>query len=214
MFAIAIDGPAGSGKSTIEKLLAEKLKISYVDTGSMYRAIAYKAYVSNIDIEDDEAIKELLSKTKLSMDEDKIFIDGKDVTNLIRTEEISALSSKISKNKLVREFLVDFQRDISRKKSVVMEGRDITTVVLPDADYKFFLDASVDERARRRYEQLKEKGDFAELEKVKEELIKRDKADKTRKNSPLKKAEDAILIDTSKQNLEETLNLIIDIIRG
>lgn len=214
MFSVAIDGPAGSGKSTIAKLLAKELNISYIDTGSMYRALAYKAAISDIDLENDLEIEKLLKNTELSMDKEKIFIDGKDVSGLIRSEKISNLASKISKNKEVREFLVDYQRKISKEKSVVMEGRDITTVVLPHANYKFFLDASVEERANRRYKQLLEKYGSADLEQVKEDLIKRDEADRTRENSPLKIADDAIVIDTSKENLNQTLARIIEIVRG
>lgn len=211
MFSVAIDGPAGSGKSTIAKLLAKELNISYIDTGSMYRALAYKAAISDIN---DLEIEKLLKNTELSMDKEKIFIDGKDVSGLIRSEKISNLASKISKNKEVREFLVDYQRKISKEKSVVMEGRDITTVVLPHANYKFFLDASVEERANRRYKQLIEKYGSADLEQVKEDLIKRDEADRTRENSPLKIADDAVVIDTSKESLDQTLARIIKIIRG
>lgn len=214
MFSVAIDGPAGSGKSTIAKLLAKELNISYIDTGSMYRALAYKAAISDIDLENDLEIKELLKNTELSMDKGKIFIDGKDVSGLIRSEKISNLASKISKDKEVREFLVDYQRKISKEKSVVMEGRDITTVVLPHANYKFFLDASVEERANRRYKQLLEKYGSVDLEQVKEDLIKRDEADRTRENSPLKIADDAVVIDTSKESLDQTLARIIKIIRG
>lgn len=212
MLRIAIDGPAGSGKSTIAKLLSERLNITYIDTGAMYRALGYKVLKCKIESESD--IEKLLVSTNIDYKDSKIYLDGEDVSTLIRSEEISKQASKISKLKSVREYLVDIQKKIASKTSVVMEGRDITTVVLPDAEFKFFLTASVDTRAKRRYEQLIEKGEDVKFADVKSDIEKRDYNDSHRENSPLRQAEDAILVDSSNMDLEETLTFMLDKIRG
>lgn len=208
MYSVAIDGPSGSGKSTIAKLLADKLNITYVDTGAMYRAIALHSKETGIEPVD------FINEVEIDYHDDKVFLNGEDMSDKIRTEEISKLASKISKNLKVREFLVQKQREISKKRSVVMEGRDIGTVVLPEADYKFYLDAGVEVRAKRRYNQLIEKGEKAEFGQVLIDLKDRDFNDMNRENSPLVKAEGAIFIDSADITLEETLDKMLNTIRG
>lgn len=205
---IAIDGPAGSGKSTIAKRLAERLNIEYIDTGAMYRAITLK--LKNVEKED---YKKVLDKTNIDFKNNKIFLDGVDVSNFIRDPEISKLTSDISKLPEVREKLVIIQRNIAKNKSVVMEGRDISTVVLPQADYKFYLSAGEEIRAKRRTLQLLERGLPADYEKILKEIKDRDKNDINRKNSPLKVAENAVIIDSSKLNIDDTVSLMLSYIR-
>lgn len=205
---IAIDGPAGSGKSTIAKRLAERLNIEYIDTGAMYRAITLK--LKNVEKED---YKKVLDKTNIDFKNNKIFLDGVDVSNFIRDPEISKLTSDISKLPEVREKLVIIQRNIAKNKSVVMEGRDISTVVLPQADYKFYLSAGEEIRAKRRTLQLLERGLPADYQKILEEIKDRDKNDINRKNSPLKVAENAVIIDSSKLNIDDTVSLMLSYIR-
>ena len=212
MYSVAIDGPAGSGKSTIAKLLAKELNISYVDTGAMYRAIALKAKEENLDTE--EKLKHALKSINIDFNEDRIFLDDVDISDKIRTEEISKLASDISKLDFVREMLVSIQQNIASKKPVVMEGRDIGTVVLKDAKYKFFLTASIDSRVNRRYKQNLERGIKSDIEELREDIVKRDYNDTHRKNSPLVKASDAILIDNSNLNLEDNIELMLKYIRG
>lgn len=211
MISIAIDGPAGSGKSTIAKLIAEKLDIEYIDTGAMYRAVALYKKENNLSL--DQLIKNL-NNINIDYKKGKIFLNEKDISNFIRTEEISKLASEISKNNSVREKLVDIQRNLAKSKSVVMEGRDIGSVVLPNANNKFYVDASPEIRAKRRYEQLKEKGISADLKNIEEDIIKRDKNDKTRKNSPLTLVKDAKYIDTSYMSIENVIDKIIKIVRS
>lgn len=205
---IAIDGPAGSGKSTIAKRLAERLNIEYIDTGAMYRAITLK--LKNVEKED---YKKVLDKTNIDFKNNKIFLDGVDVSNFIRDPEISKLTSDISKLPEVREKLVIIQRNIAKNKSVVMEGRDISTVVLPQADYKFYLSAGEEIRAKRRTLQLLERGLATDYQKILEEIKDRDKNDINRKNSPLKVAENAVIIDSSKLNIDDTVSLMLSYIR-
>ncbi|MDY2986320.1 MAG: (d)CMP kinase [Peptoniphilus sp.] len=208
MYSVAIDGPSGSGKSTIAKLLADKLNITYVDTGAMYRAIAL--YSKETGFEPDEFLYDI----EIDYRDNKVFLNGEDVSDKIRSEEISKLASNISKDLKVREYLVQKQREISKKRSVVMEGRDIGTVVLPDAKYKFYLDAGVDIRAKRRYKQLLEKGEDVEFTKVLNDLKDRDFNDINRENSPLYMAEGAIFIDSADLTLEETLEKMFNNVRG
>lgn len=205
---IAIDGPAGSGKSTVAKKIAEKLNIIYIDTGAMYRAITLK--LKDID---KKIYEEACNNTNIEFINNKIFLDGKDVSSQIRSEEISKLTSDISKIDFVRKKLVSIQKEIADKNSVVMEGRDITTVVLPDADYKFYLNASPEIRAKRRTLQLKEKGLNADYEEILRDIKKRDNNDIKRENSPLKVADDAIVIDSSNLTAEEAIEIILSYIR-
>lgn len=206
---IAIDGPAGSGKSTIAKKLARKLNIEYIDTGAMYRALAYYMNQNNLSLEELKINMETLN---IEFKEEKTFINGKDISDFIRTNEVSSLASKISKDKDIREKLVDLQRKLADKVSCVMEGRDITSVVLKDAEYKFYLDANSKVRAIRRKNDLKGKDKDISLDKLIEEIEERDLRDKTRENSPLKLTEDSIYIDTSYMDVNEVVNKILSYI--
>ena len=205
---IAIDGPAGSGKSTIAKDIANRLGITYVDTGAMYRAITLKLLGKK-----ESDFEKTLNNTKIEFIDEKIFLDGTDVSDKIRTNEISKNTSELSKNPLIRTHLVNLQKEIVKKESVVMEGRDIASVVIPDADYKFFLTATPEERARRRYLQFKEKNVDLTYEVVLKDLKVRDKNDMNREISPLTKSDDAILIDSTNLNYEQTISKILSYIR-
>lgn len=206
---IAIDGPAGSGKSTIAKKLARKLNIEYIDTGAMYRALAYYMNQNNLSLEE---LKINMKTLNIEFKEEKTFINGKDISDFIRTNEVSSLASKISKDKDIREKLVDLQRKLADKVSCVMEGRDITSVVLKDAEYKFYLDANSKVRAIRRKNDLKGKDKDISLDKLIEEIEERDLRDKTRENSPLKLTEDSIYIDTSYMDVNEVVDKIMSYI--
>lgn len=210
---IAIDGPSGAGKSTVARLLSKELGFEYIDTGAMYRALAYKAYKQNIDINETN-IAELLETTNITYYYNKVFLDGENVEDLIRNEVISKAASKISSLKIVREKMVEIQRNIAKNKNVVLEGRDIGTIVFPDAEHKFFITASLEERAKRRYEQLKLNNIEADYTNVINDMMKRDENDSTRKFSPLKPAEDAILIDTTNMDLNEVTKTIAQHIGG
>lgn len=208
MFKIAIDGPAGAGKSTIAKLIASKLNIEYIDTGAMYRAVTLKALRLGINLE-DETQYGFLESTVLDICNGRYLLDGEDVSEAIRSVEITENVSTPSKIGCVREFLVNYQRKISESKSVVMDGRDIGTVVLPNAELKVFLTASVECRARRRMLEREASGISKSLKETMEEIIIRDNKDSTRKISPLKCAEDAVTIDTSNMTIDEVVNSII-----
>ena len=214
---IAIDGPSGAGKSTMAKYISQNLGIMYLDTGAMYRAVALKALRLGLDTKNDEQITNLIPNVDVAINYDKgqkVFLDGEDVTHLIRTNEVSMGASDVSAFPKVREKLVELQQAIASNNSVVMDGRDIGTHVLPHAKIKIFLTASVHERAKRRFEELKQKG---LLNKTFEELVKeietRDYNDSNREASPLKRAEDAILVDTSELSEEESIYRIMEIIR-
>ena len=210
---IAIDGPSGAGKSTVAKLLSKKLGFEYIDTGAMYRALAYKASIQGIDINEIE-ISQMIKTTNIDYYDNSVYLDGKNVESLIREEAISLAASKISTFKIVREKMVEIQRKISVNKNVVLEGRDIGTKVFPDAEYKFYITASIEERVKRRYEQLKANNIKADYHNILNDMIKRDKNDSTRQFSPLKMAEDAIFIDTSKMDLSEVTKTIAGYIGG
>ena len=210
---IAIDGPSGAGKSTVARLLSKELGFEYIDTGAMYRALAYKAYKDNIDINEIE-IEEMLKTTTVNYYDNQIFLDGENVEKLIREEAISKAASKISALKIVREKMVELQRKIAVDKNVILDGRDIGTTVFPNADFKFFITASAKERAKRRFNQLKESNIEADYESVLSDIIKRDENDSTRQVSPLKMAKDAILIDTTDMDIQETTNAIAEFIGG
>lgn len=209
MLNIAIDGPAGAGKSTVAKLLAKRLGIIYLDTGAMYRAIALKTIEQHIDPFDVEALKEMLESTTIDIyyidQEQRVLLDGRDVTDFIRTPEVSEEASKVAAIPIVRLKLVELQRDIAKTRDVVMDGRDIGTFVLPDANLKFYLTASVDERARRRYQELRLKGYVCSLKDIREEIRARDKNDSERELAPLRKADDAILIDSTGKAVDEVV---------
>lgn len=203
---IAIDGPAGSGKSSLAKEIAKRLGVLYVDTGAMYRAITLKLLK-----EDESSYEDILKNTKISFEGDKIFLDGRDVSKEIRENEISNKTSEMSKKKIIRDYLVKMQREIASDKDVVMEGRDIGSVVLKDAEYKFFLTADVKTRAMRRYKQIDD--DKVSFDEILEDLKVRDYNDSHRENSPLIQTEDAILIDSTDLNVEETIEKIISYIK-
>lgn len=209
MFTIAIDGPGGAGKSTIAKLVACELKIDYIDTGAMYRAVAYKTVTKDVDITDDAALKGMLDDTDIDFRDGSIYLDDECIDGNIRTPEISAMASKVSALQPVREKLVELQRGMGHKKSVIMDGRDIGTNVLTDADYKFFMTASAEERAERRYKELKEKGEDVTFEEVLADINQRDKNDMERELNPLRKADDAIEIDTTGLSIKEVVALIL-----
>lgn len=209
---IAIDGPAGAGKSTISKVIAKRLNIEYIDTGAMYRAMALKALNNGIDIEDIDGIVNLLKNTEINFNIGKIYLDGIDVSNKIRTPEMSNLASKISAIPIVREKLVNLQRDMAAKKSLVMDGRDIGTNVLKDAEYKIYLTATVEERASRRYNELCRKKLDVTFENICKDIALRDKNDMERKINPLYMAEDAKLVDTTGKSIDEVVNEIINIV--
>jgi cytidylate kinase len=216
---VAIDGPAGAGKSTIARLLAKDLGLRYVDTGAMYRAVTLAALRRGVDMEDEEALVDVLTSIDLNIvfQGDRgnvVFLNGEDVTNLIRQPDVTAHVSELSTHKKVREFIVALQDQIGRQGSVVMDGRDIGTVVMPDADWKIFLQATVEERAKRRQRELERRGVSVSLEELKEQIRKRDHQDSTRENSPLRKAEDAIEIDTTSLSVAEVVQKLLDLIKG
>lgn len=213
---IAIDGPAGAGKTTVARLLAKKLNIFYLDTGATYRALTFKALEEKIDLDDEEALENLAKNLNLRFDfsQGKVFLDGEDVTDKIRQPIIDKNISKVAEKPKVRKVLVELQRKIAQDKNFVVEGRDTTTVVFPNAQFKFFLDADFYVRLKRRFKELKEKGLNISFSEVEKDLKRRDKADLERKVGPLRKAEDAIYIDTTDLSLEEVIEKIIKIIYG
>jgi cytidylate kinase len=209
---IAIDGPAGSGKSTIAKKLAQRLDMLYIDTGAMYRAITYEVLQRGIDPNDEKAVVAVASEARLSVDGSSVLMDGKDITNEIRDPEVDRYVSKIAKIPGVRQVMVSIQRKMARKSSVVMDGRDIGTHVLPDAKFKFYLTATAEERARRRLKDLVAAGKEINYKDVMDDLLERDRIDSSRKTSPLKMADDAVLIDTSGRSVEQVVEQIISIV--
>ena len=209
---ITIDGPSGVGKGTVAKIVAEKLKFSYLDTGAMYRAFALKVLKSKTNPENNNELESLLESTKIDFLDNKIFLDSKDISDQIRTEEISLLASKIATKKIVRKFLVKLQRLIGSRGNIVAEGRDMGTYVFPDAKNKFYLDAKVEERAKRRYIQLGEKN--IDFNKVKIDLEKRDIQDKNREESPLHPASNAVIIDTTNLSISEVVGKILLYVGG
>ena len=211
MLKIAIDGPAGSGKSTISKIIATKLGIEYIDTGAMYRAITLKAIQLGIDI-DDESQYHFLESTSLDICNGRFIMDGVDVSDEIRSVEVTNAVSTPSKMAKVREYLVEYQQKISNSKNCIMDGRDIGTTVLPDANVKIYLTASSDARARRRYDELKAKGEECDLQKIKEDIEQRDYQDMHRDISPLKQADDAVLVDSSDMGIDEVVEAIKTVI--
>ena len=209
---IAIDGPAGSGKSTIAKLIAEDLELVYLDTGAMYRLVTLKALNDGILGDLDKIIK-MLDNLNIDIKENGFYLDDIDVSEEIRKPVVSENVSDIAAIREVREKMVDLQRKFSESKNVILDGRDIGTVVFPNADVKIFLVADAKERANRRYKELVAKGENVRIEEIYENILKRDKIDSTRKESPLKKADNAIEVDTTSKNIEEVKNEILNIIR-
>ena len=209
---IAIDGPAGSGKSTIAKLIAEDLELVYLDTGAMYRLVTLKALNDGILGNLDKIIK-MLDNLNIDIKENSFYLDDIDVSEEIRKPVVSENVSDIAAIREVREKMVDLQRKFSESKNVILDGRDIGTVVFPNADVKIFLVADAKERANRRYKELVAKGENVRIEEIYENILKRDEIDSTRKESPLKKADNAIEVDTTSKNIEEVKNEILNIVR-
>ena len=209
---VAIDGPAGSGKGTIAKILADKCNLTYIDTGAMYRAIAYASLQNNIDISEEDKIVELAKNSKIDFIDGKTYLNGKDISTEIRTMEVTRIVSPISSIVKLREILVDMQREMAGNLDVIMEGRDITTVVFPSATYKFYLDATLDERANRRYKENKEKGMEVTIEEIKENISKRDYNDMHKEVGSLTRTEDAIYIDSTNLTIDEVVEKMKNII--
>ncbi|MBP3758672.1 MAG: (d)CMP kinase [Firmicutes bacterium] len=214
IYKIAIDGPSGAGKSTIAKRIAQELAIDYIDTGAMYRAVGLKMLRLGIPMEENEVLLEMLGNTDVDFSEGKVYLDGEDVSGLIRTQEVSKAASDCSAFASVRRKLVELQQAMGRRKSVIMDGRDIGTVVLRDAEYKFYLTATAEERAMRRYKELREKGSEDTYEKVLEDVNRRDYNDMHREVDPLRQAEDAVLIDSTNMSIDEVVDFVISRVRA
>ncbi|WP_073257821.1 (d)CMP kinase [Caldanaerovirga acetigignens] len=211
VYSVAIDGPAGAGKSTVAKMIAERLNLVYVDTGAMYRAITLKALErGNFS---KQGIKKIAEESTIELINGRVYLDGRDVTEEIRNPSVDEKVSTVASIPQVRKRLVEIQRQMAKNYGVVMDGRDIGTTVLPNAKYKFYLTADIKIRAKRRYEEMLNKGIKRDLEKVEQELAQRDKQDMERAYSPLKVAEDAVVIDTSSKTPEEVVNEILDYIK-
>lgn len=215
---VAIDGPAGAGKSTIARAASKELGYIYIDTGALYRTVGLNALRNGIDIQDDNAVAatltdELSVELRFVSGEQRMFLNGEDVSSAIRTPEASMAASRVSAVPAVRKYLFDLQKNLAKTNNCIMDGRDIGTVVLPNADVKIFLTASPEARAKRRYKELVEKGTNASYDEVLSDMIKRDYDDSHRAIAPLKQADDAILCDTSDLTLEESIDLVIDTIK-
>ena len=206
---IAVDGPAGAGKSTIAKIIADKLNINYIDTGAMYRAVTYKVLQNNIDTTDEQAIIEVAKASEIDFKDNNIYLNGEILKDEIRTMEVSNNVSNVAKIKEVRYLMVDVQRNIGKVSSVILDGRDIGSYVFPNADYKFFLVATPEERGKRRYKELVNKGYDVNLEEIISDIIKRDEIDSNREFAPLVKADDAIEIDTTGKSINEVVQSVL-----
>ena len=217
-FVVTIDGPAGAGKSTVSKALARRLSYLYLDTGALYRAFAYKVIKEGILPDDEKAIAALCARIELSLDNIdgslNVFIDDANVTKRIRSEEVGLVASTVSAVSAVRERLLSIQRNAGKKGGIVAEGRDMGTVVFPTADYKFYLDADVEERVKRRYSELLSQGDSVDYKTVAGDLVVRDKQDQERKLAPLKASGDAIIVDSTRMSVAEVVEKMISIIKG
>ena len=211
-YNVAIDGPAGAGKSTIAKLVAKEKGYIYVDTGAMYRGLAIHFLKKGIDPENKEAVAKACQDAEVTIGYEngiqQIYLNGENVTEMLRSEEVGNMASKTSAIPEVREKLLDLQRSLAREKDVIMDGRDIGTNILPDADVKIYLTASVETRAERRYKELKEKGEKCDLAEISRDIRERDERDMTREIAPLKKAEDAVLVDSSDMTIKEVVDEI------
>ncbi|MBR1864937.1 MAG: (d)CMP kinase [Lachnospiraceae bacterium] len=217
MASVAIDGPAGAGKSTIAKRVAKELDYIYVDTGALYRAIAYALLKERVDIEDEGALiaacRQMTVEIRYEDGVQQVYLNGENVTPYLRDEETGNMASKSSAKAPVRDALLDLQRNMAKQHDVVMDGRDIGTNVLPDAEVKIYLTASPKERANRRYKELIAKGEVADLDKIEADIIERDERDMNRAIAPLKQAEDAALIDSSDMGIEEVVERILSVVR-
>lgn len=205
---VAVDGPSGAGKSTIAKAIAERLSLDYIDTGAMYRAVGYKMLQQGVSLSDEAAIGRLLDTTEIDFCKGDTILDGQVISDRIRTQEISKQASDCSALAMVRRRLVQLQRKMGAQKSVIMDGRDIGTVVFPDAEYKFFITAAPEERARRRFAELTAKGSETTFDQVLADINQRDYNDTHREVDPLRKAEDAVEIDTTDMTIEEVIEFI------
>lgn len=211
---IAIDGPSAAGKSTIAKLLASRLHYSYLDTGAMYRCVAYRSYQLGIDENDEDSLTDMIQGMQIHFDESQnVFIDDEDVTMKIRTNEMSMRASNVSKHKNVRKALVVLQQAIASEQGYILDGRDIGTVVLPEAQLKIYMVASCEARAVRRMKENQQKGIESDYQTILEDIQKRDFQDSNRNNSPLKKADDAVEIDTSNLTIDEVVDKILELVR-
>lgn len=212
---IAIDGPAGAGKSTIAKIVAENLEFTYIDTGAMYRAVTYKAMQAGIQLEDAVALEAMLRTTEIKLrpsnEGQLVFVDGDNVSASIRSNEVTANVSQVAAHANIREILVAMQKQLAEEGGVVMDGRDIGTHVLPNAELKIFMSASVEERARRRHLDNEKRGIPSSIEKLKEEIALRDKLDSEREASPLIQAEDALFLDTTELSIDEAATTILNL---
>ncbi len=217
MISIAIDGPAGAGKSTLSRTMAKKLGFMYVDTGALYRTIGLKflrlGFDTELNCDVAEVLKDTVADIRFIENEQRVFLDGEDVSEKIRTAEASMMASAVSARPEVRAYLLDKQRELAKKNNVVMDGRDIGTVVLPDATLKIYLTASAEDRAMRRYKEMLEKGMTAQYDDVLADIIKRDYNDMHRDIAPLKQAQDAVLADTTGYEFEQSLELLLKIVK-
>jgi len=217
-FIVGIDGPAGSGKGTVTKKVANKLGLTNIDTGITYRCVALEIINQNVSLEDKEKIIDVAKNIKIQIDNtpngDIVFLNGKNVTKEIRSKEVTKIVSPVSSIKEVRFLMVDMQRKLAEGKNVIMEGRDICTYVFPNADVKIYLDASIEERAKRRFKENQEKGIDMTYEEVYDSIRKRDENDKTKEIGALKVAEDSIVLDTTNLTIDEVVEKIIDIIKA
>jgi len=212
--SVAIDGPAGAGKSTIAKIIAKKLNLMYINTGAMYRAVAMEAMEKNISCDDIDKLNSLIDEMEMHFEKDNLILNGTDIQEQLSSLKVSNNVSNYAQVPEVRERLVKLQRDMSKKYDVIMDGRDIGTVVLKDAPYKFFLTASAAERAQRRHEELKAKGMKVNFDEILKDMERRDFIDSNRKTDPLTKAENAIEIDTTGLNIDQVVNKILDYINN
>jgi len=215
-YIIAVDGPSGAGKSTVSQKLAEKLGYLYLDTGAMYRAAALKALRSGLDLDDADSVARIADALEIGLEKNddclKVLLSGEDVSREIRSPEMGMAASKISRHRVIREKLWQLQRRLGEKGGVVAEGRDMGTVVFPQADFKFFVTASPEQRARRRYTELAQKGYPVDYDKILEDVKKRDEQDCSRELAPLKPAQDAVLVDTTSMDIDQVVGRILEII--
>jgi len=211
---IAIDGPAGSGKGTVAKILAKKCNLVYIDTGAMYRGIAYLTLKNNLNITDESSIVELANTAKMEFKDDRFILNGEDVSSEIRTMEVTKIVSPISSIVELRKIMVDMQRKMANENNVIMEGRDITTVVFPNADYKFYLDATLEERAKRRFKENEEKNIKSTYQEVYDNIAARDYNDMHKEVGALMQTPDQIYIDSTNLTIDEVVNKIYKIIEG
>lgn len=213
-YSIAIDGPAGAGKSTIAKKIAKELEFIYVDTGAMYRAMALYFIRNQVDVKNEDAINAACKKIDVKIvyenEMQQVLLNGENVTGLLREEEVGNMASKTSSYKMVRQTLLGLQRDLAKTANILMDGRDIGTHVLPNADLKIYLTASSAVRAKRRYDELLEKGESANLDQIEEDIKQRDHQDMSRKIAPLKQAEDAVLVDSSHMGIDEVVTKVVE----